>query len=325
MSLIVKYLPWILLVASIAVFFKIASCQSGQNEALETHNRQVLGQLDDSERLLQNANTKLGVSKSELLTQEELNDRLKKEKQEVDKEFDAFRKKHNLILKAKDLTIAKLQQQIQGGNSETNTDQCEGISENCVISYSWSDNLSRFSLKDPNIFKQDNETFTSSQLFKIYGEVYQQQNGSLKTKRIVLREIYKDGDQYKEIKDGKAEIIDAKFEYSNEPAPIESKTWRDLFILRPIIVGSLNVIPDNGTVNLGTGIQFFELSGFGVNTYVSFDFTDAKKIEHRLGLAYSPKIRDKQLNFAVGLSAGSPYYKMFKQFSVSTDIIFYLY
>lgn len=319
-----KYLPWILLVVAGVVFFKVANCQSEENKALQTYQRQLQGQLDDSERYLQEANNKLGVAQSELLTQQELNDRLKKEKEEVDKDFEAFKKHYNLIIQEKDLTIARLRQQIEGGSSDTNTDQCEGISENCIISYGWSDSLSRFTLQDPNIFEQDNELFTANQTFKILGQVYKQKDGSLKTKRIVLREMYKDGDKYKEVPNGKAEILESHFEYSNEPFPTNTK-WYDIFELRPIIVASLNGIPDPGRTNLGLGVGFLNWHGMGLNTQVSLDFTNAKKIEHRLGISYSPKIKDKQLNVAFGLSAGSPYYKFLKQYSISGDLIFYLW
>jgi hypothetical protein len=321
----IKYLPWVLLVVSAIVFFKVTSCQSNQNDEIATYNRQILGQLSETEEVLQRLNIKLGISKSELLTQQELYDRLQKEKQEVDEEFEAFVKEYNLQIKEKDLTIAQLQQQISGGYSSTDTFNCDRIPENCVIAYDWSDPLSRFQLQDPNIFEQNNEIFRSSQLFKIYGEVYSQEDGSLLTKRLVLREVYKDGDEYKEIDGGKAEIIDSKFEYSNEPASIGETTWRDLFKLRVVAVGSANLIPDSGSTNLGLGLQFFEFHGFGLNSQISFNFTDAKKIEPRIGIGYTPEILGKQLNVALGVSVGTPFYRFFNEYSINADLIFYLH
>jgi len=275
---------------------------------------------------LQSANHELGVLHSQLRSQDELMKQIKKDKEEVDKNFEKFKKKHNLIIKSKDLTIAKLEQQIDGGNSGVDLDPSCDDFRKCVVGYSWSDHLGRFKLLDPNIFEPDNEVFTANQLFKIYGEVWSQKDGSLQIRRLVLREVYlgEDG-EYKPIIDAKAEIVDSDFQYHNPPPdPRIKSSWLDLFRLRGIALGSVTAFPDIGQTKLGLGLEFFSVSGFGINTHTALDFRNIKKTEQRLGVEYSPSIFGVDLNVAIGFSAGTSFMHMFKDYSLNVDVLFYL-
>ena len=61
------------------------------------YKRQVQGQLSDKERELQQINKELGIARSKLVTQNELIGDLEKDKEELNKKFDDFVKKHNLL------------------------------------------------------------------------------------------------------------------------------------------------------------------------------------------------------------------------------------
>ncbi len=323
-----KYVLWAVIVLGIVGVFKLNSCiKSNYNEQIETYKRQVAGQLSDKERELQAANNELGLAKSNLTTQEELNKQLQKEKQEIDAKFQEFVKEHNLEIASKDETIAKLKQQIQGGNSGTTITGCDSLAEQvkqCTISYDWTDSLGRFKLHDPSIFVKDNETFTSEQYFKVYGEIWKQRDGSLETRRMVLREVKNLGDgKYEEIPGAKADIVDSQFTYTNAPYK-DISSWRDLFRLRAIVAGDVGLIPNLGKTNLGIGVQFLEYKGFGMNSHTMLDFKDVLACEQTLGIAYSPRIFDTDLNLAIGLSVGTPFGHMFKNYSISTNILFYI-
>jgi len=334
-----KYFLWALIVIGALGFFQMRSCQNKENEKIQTYNRQLQGQLSDMERELQGANFKLGIAKSQLMTQKDLADKLKEEKEEVDKDFEAFKKKHDLIIKSKDKTIAKLEQQIHGGDTDVSVtpvddgtvvispdeNGCSGIEDRCVISYSWQDTLKRFKLTDPDIFKKDNEIFESSQLFKVYGEIWEQQDGSLQIKRLVLREVsLGESGEYEPIPGGKADIIESKFDYHNPPElDLEESFW-DLFKLRAIAVASITAFPDGGENRLGLGLEFFNWEGLGINTHTAFHFKDAEKIEQRLGIAYNPRLWDVDLNVGIGISVGTPFAHMFQDYSINADLIFYL-
>ena len=71
-------------------------------------------------------------------------------------------------------------------------------------------------------------------------------------------------------------------------------------------------------------LEFFHWKGLGINTHTAFDFKDVNNIEQRVGFAYSPNLFDLDLNVAIGISAGTPIVKPFKQYSINTDLIFYL-
>ena len=307
------------------------SCENGKKNARwETYKRQVEGQLSDQERELQAAKHELGVMKSKLVTSEGLVEQWKTAKEERDEDFQKLVKKHNLKISSMDRTIAGLKQKLSGGTTvveiETDTDTCNSISDNCVISYNWEDTLKRFRLKDPNIFKQGDEIFESEQVFKIYGEVYEQEDGSLQTRRLVLREVTQtESGEYEPIPDAKADIIESDFTYTNPPSIEEEWSWTDLFTLRPVVLGSVAAFPDSGNLKLGLGVEFFNWEGFGINTHTGFSFEDVKKIEQRVGLSYNPTFFEQDLNFALGVSAGTPFAYFGSQWSFNIDLLFYLW
>jgi hypothetical protein len=324
-----KYFLWTVIVLGTLGIFKLNSCmKSDYEQSLETYKRQLAGQLSDKERDLQALHAELGIAHSELVSKEELAKRLEKEKNEIDKKFQEFVKQHDLEIASKDETIAKLNQIITGGSSGTSILGCDTLKESikkCTIAYNWEDPLKRFKLKDPNIFELNNEIFSSEQIFKVYGEIWQQKDGSLKTRRMVLREVQKLGDgTYKDIEGAKAEIVDSNFVYQNEPSNIHNATWKDLFRLRVIASADIHIYPNPGQTNLGLGVEFFNYKGFGINTHTAFNFKDILMSEPRLGVAYNPHIFDTELNLAAGISVGSPFAKFLKDYSATFDLIFYI-
>lgn len=318
-----KYFLYALIAVGVLGFFQMRSCDKTKHQQkLETYKRQLSGQLTDKERELQEANHEVGMLQSKLVKQSEL---AKLENEEKDKKFDALKKEYNLRIKSRDRTIAKLKQKIGGETEVVIGEECTNL-ENCVISYNWEDHLKRFKLQDPNIFEKGNEVFESEQLFKIYGEIYEQEDGSLQTRRLVLREVFQDEDgEYKPIPDAKADIIDSDFQYHNPPTIDTEWHWTDLFTISPIAVISATAYPDSGALKLGVGMEFFQWSGLGVNTHTAMDFKDIKKWEHRIGLQYRPTISEKKLNLAIGASAGTPYYKLGQEWSFNVDLLFYLW
>lgn len=339
-----KYLLWALIVAGIVVALQLRSCQKSENDRMQIYNRQLQGQLSDMERELQDGNSDLDVMKSELMSQEKLYERIKSQKEEVDKDFDNFKKRHNLQIKSMDKTIASLKQKINGGNtnvivkpipnnesvscdntSSCNLFDCSLVNNYCSIAYEWEDNLGRFKLKDPSIFNKNDEIFTTNQLFKVYGEIYEEKNGSLQIRRLVLREVYLSNGKYKSIENGEAKIIESKFEYHNPPPdPNLKSSWKDLFKLRVIALASINIFPDSGLTRFGVGLEFFNWSGLGINTHTLFSFQDVKKIAQHVGISYSPKLKNLDLNVAIGVSVGTPFANLFRDYSVNAALIFYL-
>lgn len=316
----------ILAIAIISVLtmggLQFRSCQT--NDDLNTYNRQLQGQLSDKEKELQSLNKNLGLARSELMTQKELAQKLAKDKEEVDANFNVFKKKHKLEIESRDRTIAELKQKIQGGNSTATVIECKSLDDkgHCVIAYTWEDLLKRFKLSDPNIFNSGDESFESNQIFKVYGEIWKQKDGSLKTRRLVLREVYKDKDgKFKPISNGKADIIDFEFQYENTPDSMVSG-WKDIFNLRAMALESASFY--DGSQKFGLGVQFLQYKNFGLNTHTAINFKHILDTEQRLGLVYSPKLFGLDLNVGIGLSVGTPFKHMFGDYSINGDLIFYL-
>jgi len=328
------FLMSILVIVLVAVGLKMRGCQiQSHNNAMEIYKRQLSGQLTEKETELQNLNTELGVSRSKLLAQSELSKRLKQDQEEIDAEFDEFTKNYRLDIKSRDRTIARLQGIINGGKSDVGVDPvdpdnnniCSTVGDKCVIWYVWQDDLDRFQLSDPNIFNKGDETFKNSQIFKVYGEIWQQEDGSLQTRRLVLREMFLDIDgEYKPIPDAKAEIIDSEFEYHNPPAQETEWSFTDLFRLRVMAIGGIEILPNSGNVAFGLGLEFFTLYGFGIGSYTSLDFKNPENISQHISIQYNPTIFDTELNFGAFVSVGTPFARAFNGYQFNTGLVFYL-
>jgi len=323
-------LKWLLIPVAIIiglVVFNVNQCNG--NAELDTYNRQLSGDLSSAERELQEAHYKLGVSKSKLMTQEDLMEKLRKDNEEKDAAFERFKEENNLVIKSRDKTIASLKQKIEGGISEVvlpDVEGCIDLNEKCLIGYNWKDNLGRFQLKDPNIFNSNDEVFETNQLFKVFGEIYRQEDSSLLIRRLVLREVYKDAEsgEYKDIPDAKADIVDSQFDYHNPPTIDTEWKWTDLFRLRAIALTNIAILPNSGDLSLGLGLEFFSFKGLGINTHTTFNFTDPEKFAQNIGIAYNPTIMDTELNLGVHVSIGTPFAKFFQGYVFSTGLIFYL-
>lgn len=313
----------ILLIISLSVF---NTYQYNNNEELETYNRQLNGDLNSTERELQNSNYELGLSKSKLVTQKELNEILKNENEEKNEKFDNLVKKHKLEVKSRDISLARLKQQIKNGITITTIDPSCNMDDlqGCIISYQWKDPHDRFKLKDPNIFQKNNETFESSQLFRIRGEVWQQKNGSLQTRRISLVEVYRsETGEYKDIDGAKAEIIDSDFKYSNAPF-VEEWKWQNLFRLRAVAISGVEILPNSGNLKFGLGVEFFTLYGFGIGSYTSLDFQHPELISQNISLQYNPTIMNTELNLGLFISIGTPFANFFNDYQFNSGMVFYL-
>lgn len=299
--------------------FKIKSWFDDKD--LETYKRQLSGALTEKEKELQKSHHEIGVLRSELLTQQELAEKINKDKDALDKEFKTFMKEHGLQIKSRDRTIAELNQRIEGGSTVVvvpDGNGCADIKTRCLISYNWEDTLKRFKLNDPDIFKQSNEIFESNQFFQIRGIVAEQKDGFLQVRQITLLEVYKDKDgKYVPVPDGKANIIDSKFEYSNEPIQDNSLLSFKLIAVAGFRGLDYKVFP-------GLGLEFLSYKQFGLNSTTFFNFKQFSNSEQHIGANYRLKLFDTQFNFGLGLSIGTPFNNMFDEYSLSGNAIFYI-
>lgn len=325
-----RWLPWILVFALIVaggVLYKKLTDDADERET--TYNRQVAGMLSESEREMQEFNKEMGLAESKLLSQEELLKKYKKDITDKDELFEAFKKKHNLKIKNYEIVIAELKQKIEGGttttvivNGECNTDENGKL----AIEYSYKEKHGRVSLSDPDIFVKDNETLELSQKFKVQGEVLEQKDGSLQTKRVKVFEVIAkqraDGTiEYENI--AEASLIDASFNYSNEPDSIEDQTWSDkhLDTFNPIIGVGEQLYP--GFYTLGSvGIEWFNFKDVGLGITTKLDLNTGK-IENSgasIGLSYHfPKT-----NLGINGYVGTPFRSFFQKAYVGVELVFYI-
>lgn len=331
---VVKIVPWVLVAALVA--FGIGSLKGylDRGDQISDYERQVSGLLTEKEQALQQFNKELGLAQSKLVRQQELIEILKQDNEVVSQKFKNFVAEYDLKIRSRDRTIASLKQQLNGtGETEIIvSDECSDIGDRCVISYTWEDELKRFKLADPNIFKQGDEVFTSNQLFKIYGTVWAQRDGALQTRKLSLKEVYRTADGgYAEIPGAESEIVSSEFAYDNEPIPEEIWEWSDIFTLNPVIISSVRFLPLPLETEYGLGLEIlgYEPIGIGLNTHISFNFRDISESGLYLGLSYSPKFLDdilnRSVNFALSASIGTTFSRFGRDVSVKVGVLFYLW
>lgn len=290
---------------------------------------------------IQQLNVALGISESELTTGRELNRKYKSEINGLDEELKKIIKENNLKLASRDKTIAQLKNSARGGKTEViwidegkDPDPTTGGSgrDGAIISYSWTDTHRRFSLFDPNIFKNGDELFEYEQYFEVLGYVFYGKDGQLQLKNIYIKELYKDGEVFKPISNGKLTIVDSKFEYIN--LNIKEKKLIDVF--HPRVIGGLtgNLIQDH-SVNPILGLEFINLKnyiddlGLGANVRTIIDVSNLPTgsfLNSRIGLGVSytllPPFADT--NLGLGVSLSTPYNNFLNEWYLGIDINFYI-
>jgi len=179
---------------------------------------------------IQKKEKELGLSQSQLLSFQELSLNTKEDLDKLSQELQNLLRKHNLEIKSKDNTIARLTSSVIGGESKATVQENPNgtvriptfVSHHNnddrlpIISYEWKDPHGRFHLLDPNIWKQGDETFHSNQHFRIKGLVFETQNGDIQTKQIQVEEVVKQNDQWKKLLDSKTEVVESEFLYTNQ-------------------------------------------------------------------------------------------------------------
>jgi len=325
-----SWLPWMLVIILIAVgifFYNRFTNEISERE--ETYNRQVAGILSEKEREMQKFNKELNLAESKLLTQEDLIEQYKKDIKDKDEEFEKFKKKHNLQVKNYEIIIAELKQKIEGGTTTTVIVQGEcKPDENgkVVIKYHYEEKHHRVILDDPDIFTDNNEKLEINQKFKVQGEILEQKDGSLQTKRVKVFEVIArqrpDGTiEYEEI--AEANLIDAKFNYSNEPDVVKDRTWADEHLDYLSLVGTTSYGYNSG-LKFGVGCEFLRLKkiGFGLMLAADIEFDKWEKSGLSIGITYRPH---EKVNVGIAITAGTEFTKFLDSYYINGNLVFYIW
>jgi hypothetical protein len=281
---------------------------------------------------IQQLNEDLGLADSELTNQKTLSEQYKKELTKKDEDFEKERQKYKLEIKSKDKTIAVLSGRTNGGNSGITT-YCPGLStpekpivpqEQPVIGYFWEDHLKRFHLEDPDVFVQNNETFTYSQNIKVKGEVFKDKTGNLQVRRVAIEEVTKDGQP---IKGSAVSVVESKFDYINEKLEEKQKKLIDVFTFRPLAMFDIALQPGIGfeVANLG---RYVDYANIGLYGKVSADVSDPlngslQNSRIGIGLNYHFVPPVVKTNFAIGAAVNLPFNKLDSPV-LTVDAILYL-
>jgi len=277
---------------------------------------------------IQEFDKKLGISKSNLRTEKDLNAKYSSELSSFDKEFKDMQKKHNLEIKSRDKTIVRLKGNAKGGNSKVTAIEKEDskaefttivevtkeVCGNRAIGYEWHDDKERFVLKDPDIFKQGNEEFSYKQYFEIKGHVFTDKTGNVQIRKLELKEVHpsqdlEDDTVYSPIDNSNISLVSSKFEYTNKIG--KGKHLFNIVTLRPIVTFDTSANPGIGIeiVNLGRYIDYFNL---GIYAKTSFDISDlagGSLQNSRIGIGIQYHLIPPLIstNFALGASISTPF------------------
>jgi hypothetical protein len=280
----------------------------------QLHEQSLVLTAKDAE--VQQLDLDLGLAKSELLNSKDLEKNFQKEFSELDDRLKKLIKEHDLEIKSRDITIAKLNNKVSG-TSVVKVDPVENVCrdgtcppiENTKISYQWIDDKNRFMLEDPNIWTPDDEVFTSEQFFKVTGYVFEAKDGQLQTKNVQLQEVVQDGENWIPVSGSKVTLLDSKFQYTNRLVENSAPSLLDIITLRPYVSYDTALSPGVGfeIINLG---RYFPGANLGIGPKASADVTDVLQgslLQSRLGvdLIYhlAPPVLDTNLGIGVGVSS----------------------
>jgi hypothetical protein len=253
------------------------------------YQRQLQSKLTESEQQLEALNTQLGVARSQLVTQADLEQKYQTLLTSRDSDFEKFRREHSLALQSISDSLLELRQQGRRGTEKAQEvtppprppAQGDPPAARPAISYAYADGDGRVHLTDPNIWVQGDESLALEQHFRVEGTVLKQTDGSLMTERIRLLEVSPtEAGQYREL--AEARLVDAHFTYAN--APVEgppSVSWGPSWLAtlgtsfrseRPLRFGASARVVQHGALGLAGGLSsdFQSLEGSGGDVFLTF-------------------------------------------------------
>lgn len=282
---------------------------------------------------IMNFNEKLNQAQSNLKKQTALKQKFEDEVEKLDSQVKQIIADYEMKLVARDKTIASLKGKISGGNTvvTVKSDVADEV-EKGEISYEWSDKSKRFHLFDPNIFKQNDETFAYNQSFSIRGLVFSDETGNIQIKNIEIIEVVPvsndDGTiKYVEVTDSSVTLIDSQFDYTNNLQTVEEWRWYDPVSLRLLASIDTQLYP-------GVGVEIFNIGrllpymNIGVAPKLSLNLSDPlngslQKSTLGVGIVYNliPPLIDT--NLGIGVSLNTPFDNLGKMI-LTLDATFYL-
>lgn len=269
------------------------------------YQRQLHGQLTESEKQMQALNTQLGVARAQLVTQDTLDAKYHALLTARDADFEQFRREHALALKSISNSLLELQEQEQGGTetarevppAPTQPGEPATPSARPVITYEYTDKEGRFHLADPDIWVQGDETLQLKQFFRVEGTVLQQTNGSLMTERVQLVEVTPDGSgQYRTV--AQARLLDADFTYANAPLegpPPALVKWGPAYMAT---IGSS--FRTSSLLRFGASARVVQVGPVGLAGGASSDFQSLEGSGGDAFLTYTPSFRGRELGLVLG-------------------------
>ena len=320
------------------VYHKHKQLTAAQQE-LATYKRQVDGQLTQKEQQLEDANSSLGIAKSQFLQEQDLVKALQEDGIKTSAALEAYEKKYDLEVDSASKTIAILQEQLKGKSTTTITDPTTPPTHDPqfshlidpskdVLSYKWNSGDGRFALTDDNIFNSNsNKTFKLSQSFRITAQVLREKAGFLKTEALTMEEVVEDGKnadgsvKYKVV--GDAKVVDSEFKYSERP-PTDLHAKKGMFGLWGTISGNLGLI--NGTQPhflLGTGLNFIQWQGLGLGVNLYLDTKTYQTSSFGIAATYRPTIKGTELNFALNAGIATEFIAPFATYTPILGVSFF--
>jgi hypothetical protein len=280
-------------------------------EAQQTYERQLRGQLDENERKMQALNVELNTARAQIVPQDELEKRYKAQLDERDKAFEQFRKDHDLQVKSYSDALYALEQTVKGGKTTVVVHDAPQPGS-CPVpgtqpahdqtEYTYEDPDKRVNLYDPDIFTPDNEVLKLHQNFRLNVTVAEQRKGYLQTQRAVLTEVAPQPDGgYKEL--GEAKLVDAKYTYTpiQSPPPPKDKGL-DMSVMAS--VGS--TFASENPLVFGGAVNVVRYKTWGLAAGLVSDFASRAGTSPDAFVTYRPRVAGRYMNLMIGAGAAFP-------------------
>lgn len=270
-----------------------------------------------AEQEIQQQNNELGVARSRLLTQDELD---KKYRDEIKilrgklADVDGSRKVKPV---SRDKTVVAIGSTVKGGETKVTP-----VADK--ISYDWVSVDKRFKLVDPDIYTKNNEEFSYETSISIKGYILADKTGKLKARQIDVQEVVKNKDGEYVPTDSHVKIVSNDFEYI-----VEQPQKKLLDILNPRLQFQFDTLMNPGlAVEIGNVGNYFDWINLGVNAQTSIHVSEGvaglQKSAVGVGVSYSLIRPLLDTNVSIGVGLLTPVSDVGNQWILNASVGFYL-
>lgn len=268
---------------------------------------------------IQQQNNEIGLAKSRLLTEDQLNQKYASEIKELKDKLAAVDGAKKVRPVSRDVTVVQVDSTVKGGETTVTV-----TPEKNQIAYSWDSKDGRFALQDPDIYTQNNETFSYQTTLALKGFILADKTGKLKSRQVTVQEVVKDADGNYQPIESDVKIVQNDFDYV-----IEQPTKKISDIFNPRLQFQFDTLANPGiAVEIGNVGNYIDWANIGANVQTSIHVADGieglQDSAVGVGVSYSLLKPLIDSNISVGVGVLTPVSDLGNRWILNVTLGFYV-